>query len=282
MSDSTPPPPPPPPPGGGAPPPPPPSGLGGGGAPPPPMGGMPGPGGAAAPSYSVSDAFNYGWKKFQENIGPWILGVLILFVGLAVIQWVYQLIFSGLFVSTADTRIDPVTGQVELVNSGGLWLTLIGAVVLSIPLAILGMIVQAQIVRAGLGTTEGKIELGKFFETRLLGPVIIASIIAGLLTLLGVIACYVGAIIVAFFVQFFAYFVLDKEAKPWDSIKASFSFVNKHIANIIVLFLASAVAVFIGALLCGVGLLVAYPVVAIAHAYTYKVLNGEPVDPVRA
>ena len=204
--------------------------------------------------------------------------ILILFVGLAVIQFLYQVIFGGLVGST--TTIDPVTGQ--LVNSGGLWVTLIAALVLAIPLAILGMIVQAQIVRAGLGTTEGKIELGKFFETRLLGPVIIAAIIAGLLTLLGVIACYIGAIIVAFFVQFFAYFVLDKEDKPWDSIKSSFSFVNRHIANIIVLFLASMVAVFIGALLCGVGLLVAYPVVAIAHAYTYKVLNGEPVDPIRA
>lgn len=245
------------------------------------MPGGPQPAGAP-PAYTVSDAFNYGWKKFQENIGPWILGILILFVGLAIIQFLYNLIFSGLFTASAETRIDPVTGQVILVNSGGMWLTLIGAVVLAIPMAILGMIVQAQIVRAGLGTTEGKIELGKFFETRLLGPVIVASIIAGLLTLVGVIACYVGAIIVAFFVQFFAYFVLDQDAKPWESIKSSFSFVNQHIANIIVLFLASLVAVVIGALLCGVGLLVAYPVVAIAHAYTYKVLTGQPVDPIRA
>ena len=239
------------------------------------------PGGAPAPAqYSVSDAFNYGWKKFQENLGPWILGILILFIGLAVIQGIYQLLVGGLVSANTETKYNATTGQVELVSTGGLWFSLFAIFILAIPIAILGMIVQAQIVRAGLGTTEGKIELGKFFETRLLGPVIVASIIAGLLTLVGVLACYVGAIIVAFFVQFFAYFVLDREDKPWNSIKASFSFVNQHIANIIVLFLASFVAVLIGALLCGIGLLVAYPVVAIAHAYTYKVLTGQPVAPV--
>ena len=135
-------------------------------------------------------------------------------------------------------------------------------------------------VRAGLAETQEKIELGKFFETERLGPVIIAAIIAGLLTAVGLLACFVGAIVVAFFVQFFAYFVLDADNEPWQSIKSSFSFVNQHLATIIVLALASILASFVGALLCGIGLLVAYPVVAIAHAYTYKVLNGEPVQPV--
>ena len=252
MSSTPPPGPPAPPPDGGVPP----------GATPPPGPGQPGAGGAAA--YSVSDAFNYGWKKFQENLGAWILGILILFVGLAIIEVLYQLVFGGLVGATTETRYDPATGQMELVNSGGFVVSLIAAFVLAIPLAILGMIVQAQIVRAGLATCEGKIELGKFFETRRLGPVIVA------------------AIIVAFFVQFYAYFVLDRDKKPWDSIKASFAFVNQHLANIIVLFLASLLAVVIGALLCGVGLLIAYPVVAIAHAYTFKVLNDEPVAPVTA
>ena len=242
----------------------------------PPPAGPTGPGPSATP-YSVSDAFNYGWKKFQENLGPWILGVLILFLGLAVVQVVYNLVVGGLLDTFSTTTVDPRTGDVFIDETGGLAAALVGALVLAVPVTILGMIVQAQIVRGGLATCEGRIELGRFFDTSLLGPIVVASIIAGLMTLAGVIACYVGAVVVAFFVQFFAYFVLDREARPWESIKASFSFVNQHQANIIVLFLASALAVLIGALLCGVGLLVAYPVVAIAHAYTYKVLNGEEV-----
>ncbi len=230
----------------------------------------------------MSDAFNYGWKKFQENIGPWILGVLILGVAVIIVQVVYQLIVGGVLGSTSATlEYDSVTGEVTSSSTGlgaSFWGGLVLSFLLLVPVAILGMIVTAQLVRAGLGTVDqGRIELSKFFETKLLGPVIIAAIIAGLLTLVGVLACYVGSIIVAFFIQFYAYFVLGEEQGPWDAIKSSFSFVNAHLANIVVLFLASLLATFIGALLCGVGLLVAYPVVLIAHAYTFRVLRGEPV-----
>lgn len=237
---------------------------------------------ASAPAnpYSVGDAFNYGWNRFTKNWVPWVLGTVILGVILLVVQSIYQWIIGGPVTNLANGSIDPVTGQV---TSG---LGLFGAVVLPfllyIPLFVVGAIVSANMVRAGLAETESKIELGKFFETERLGPVIIAAIIAGLLTAVGLLACFVGAIVVAFFVQFFAYFVLDADNEPWQSIKSSFSFVNQHLATIIVLFLASLLTTFIGALLCGIGLLVAYPVVIIAHAYTYKVLNGKPVDPVAA
>ena len=201
MSDSTPPGPPEPPPGYPPPPPPPPrpgntsasaaparrchpaptAAPGGGasavrirrsrGAPPPPAPGAAMPGGAPAPAqYSVSDAFNYGWKKFQENLGPWILGILILFIGLAVIQGIYQLLVGGLVSANTETKYNATTGQVELVSTGGLWFSLFAIFVLAIPIAILGMIVQAQIVRAGLGTTEGKIELGKVLRDPAVGP----------------------------------------------------------------------------------------------------------------
>jgi uncharacterized membrane protein len=274
---SPPPPPPPPPPSGGAPPP-----GWGGGAPPPPGGGAASGGGAPA-RYSVSEAFNYGWQKFQQNLGPWIGGLLLLFLVVILVQLVYQFIVGGLIGTTtsASFDIDPVTGEVTTTSTGlgaGFWGSLVVSFLLLIPVVILGMIATAQLVRAGLGTVdEGKIGFEKFFETRLLGPVVIAAIIAGLLTLVGVLACYVGSIIIAFFIQFYAYFVLGEEQSPWESIKSSFSFVNQHLANVIVLYLASALAVILGALACGVGLLIAYPVVLIAHAYTFRVLRGEPV-----
>lgn len=237
-------------------------------------------GGVGVQPYSVSNAFNYGWTKFKENAGVWILGVLILGGGLAVIQFIYQILVGGLLGSGVDSiEVDPNTGEITG-GGGGFVAALVGAFVLAIPMAILGIIVTAQLVRGALATVDGgKIELGKFFETKFLGPVIIAAIIAGLLTSLGVLACYVGAIVVAFFVQFYAYFVLGDEQGPWQAIKSSFGFVNKNLASIIVLFLAGIVATFIGALLCLVGLLVAYPVVLIAHAYTFRVLRGEPVAP---
>lgn len=268
---ATPPPPPFPPPGANPPPPPPP----GYGMPatPPPM-----PGGPGAQPYSVGNAFSYGWEKFKDNAGVWVLGVLILGGGLFVIQFIYQLIVGGLISTGAGTlEVDPNTGEITG-GGGGFIAALIGAFVLAIPMAILGIIVTAQLIRGALGTVDGgKIELGKFFETTFLGPVIVAAIIAGLLTSLGVLACYIGAIVVAFFVQFYAYFVLGDGQGAWESIKSSAGFVKQNVGSIILLFLASMAATFVGALLCGVGLLVAYPVVLIAHAYTFRTLRGEPV-----
>ena len=223
----------------------------------------------------MSDAFNYGWRKFQQNLGPWILGVLILFVGLFLIQIVYQIVVGALF-STSVT-VDPVTGEV---SGGSFFGLMISSFILSIPITILGIVVSAQLVRGALATVDGgRIELGTFFQTSFLGPVILAAIIAGFLVSLGLFAFFIGALVVAFFVQFYAYFVLGEGRGPWQAITLSFGFVNRNIANVFVLGLASMVAAFIGALLCGIGLLVAWPVILIAQAYTFRVLRGEPVAP---
>ena len=82
-----------------------------------------------------------------------------------------------------------------------------------------------------------------------------------------------------FFSQFFVHFALDKQLPAVEAIKASFAFVNQNLGTLIGFYLATIVAAFVGALLCGVGLLVAIPVIIIGQAYTYRVLQGEPVAP---
>ena len=84
-------------------------------------------------------------------------------------------------------------------------------------------------------------------------------------------------LIVAFFGTFFVYFILDQDLGAWDAIKASFSFVKDNVGNLLLLLILSWIALFVGALLCGIGLFVAVPVVVIAHTYAYKVLRGQPV-----
>ncbi len=264
---------PPPPPGGGTPPPPPPGGgtpppPGGGTPPPPPPGGTPPPGPSGgtpqpAGSYSVSNAFNFGWTKFQQNLGPWLVGTIVLFlIGLAV-----NLVFS-----VAGNAVGGST------DSGVLIFGSITSLLLGIISIVVGWVIGIQFVRAGLSNTDtGRLEFGKFFETQLLGPAILTALIAGVLTAIGYILCIIPGLIVLFFVQFCYYFVLAENKSPWDAVKASFSFVNQNLASIFVLFLASVLAIAVGALLCGVGLLVAYPVVLLAHAYTFRTLRGEPV-----
>ena len=99
---ATPPPPasPPPPPGGfGGPPPPPPGGT------PPPPGGFGGPpggftppptqpygGGGEVPRLEVGAAIGYGWKKFTENVGPFIILMIAVFVAMFVAWLLLQVV----------------------------------------------------------------------------------------------------------------------------------------------------------------------------------------------
>ncbi len=286
MSDT---PPPPPPPGGGTPPPPPP---GGGTPPPPPPGGgtpPPGPGGSPAPAagYSVSAAFNYGWTKFQQNVGPWIVGCLIA-LGVYFLIYVIGFLLVLPTLSTSTTSVETANGALEFTSTDGGIGTAIVGVILYVIFGIAGWIIAAQFYRAALGITDrGKIEVGIFFKTERLGTVIVAALILaavyfvlgiiGLIPLIGWLIWFVGTLVIAFFVRFYMFFALQNQGSAVDAIRSSFAFVNANLASIVVLFLASLLALGIGALLCGIGLFVAIPVVAAAHAYTFRVLRGEPV-----
>jgi hypothetical protein len=241
----TPPPPPPPPSYGG-----PPAGGYGEPAPPPPPPGYGAPP-AGAGGYSVGTAWKYGWDKFVANVGQVLIAVLVLFavnVGLSIL---------GRLVS--DSLI--VTWVFSLIS----W--------------IISMIIAAGIVRFALDITVGKeLNAATLLTPHKLGEVIVASLIVGILTFVGLILCVIPGLLVMFFTSFTLYFLMDKpELGAIDAIKASFDFTKANAGTVIVWFLLSIATWFVGALLCGVGLIVAIPVVLIGTAYTYKTLNGEPV-----
>ena len=201
------------------PPPPPPPPSPDGGTPPPPTGG-----------YSVSDAFNFGWTKFQQNVGAWLGGTIVLFLIGVAIQVVFRLISAAFFIAA-----DAGNGTT---NSGVLIIGSIGTLLLGIAFIVVGWIISVQFVRAGLSNTDtGRLEFGKFFDTRLLGPAILAALIVAVFTAIGFVLCIIPSLIVIFFAQYCIYFVLGEDMGPWDAIKASVTFVNKHLANILVLFL---------------------------------------------
>ncbi|TVR18368.1 MAG: hypothetical protein EA387_14685, partial [Nitriliruptor sp.] len=132
------------------------------------------------------------------------------------------------------------------------------------------VIIQAAVVRAALALTRGQtIELQTLFKFDNLPQLLIGALIVAVLTSIGSILCYFPGLIVTFFTQFYVHFLIDQNMTGVDAIKASFKFVNQNLGTLVGFFLASLVAYFLGALLCGIGLLVALPVVFIAQAYTY-------------
>ena len=145
-------------------------------------------------------------------------------------------------------------------------------------LTVLAAIMQAGLARGVLAITYGRhLEVATMFKFDNVVTVIIASLMVGVGTAIGYFLCIIPGLIVMFFSQFYVWFIVDKQMGAWDAIKASFSLVNQHLGTLILFFLASVVAYLVGAILCGIGLLVAIPVIYIAQGYTYRRLQGESV-----
>lgn len=265
---STPPPPPPPPGGYGSPPAygaPPPGGYGPPGAPP------TGPAG-----YSVGDAFNYAWRKFQANVLPLVLITLAILVAAAIIQVIGNVV-SGAVISHPTLNME--TGEIEGGGGGGLFgLGLFLSLLFGVLSFAVNLAIQAGIIKASLALTRGqRVDLGTAFNGINWGQVLLTVIIIAAATLVGLVLCILPGIAVAFFTSYALYFVIDRNQDAVTAIKSSFAMVKDNIGPLILFFLASIAAYIVGACLCGVGLLAAIPIVVLAQAYTFRTLNGETV-----
>jgi uncharacterized membrane protein len=143
---------------------------------------------------------------------------------------------------------------------------------------VMSAVMQAGIARGVLAITDGRpFEVATMFKFDNVVTVVIAGLLVGVASGIGLILCVIPGLIVLFFSQFYVWFIVDKQLGAVDSIKASFSLVNKNVGTMVLFFLASLLAYIVGAILCGVGLLVAVPVVYLAQGYAYRRLQGEQV-----
>jgi len=202
-----------------------------------PYGGMPA-------SVDGGSAFSYGWNKFVANIGD-ILIIWLIVIGV-------QIVFG-------------VIGQA--VNSPLLQL------LVQVLGFIVSMIVQIGLIRVGLLITAGqRVTPQAAFNTDLLGPFIIASLLYGLAVFVGLLAFCIGAIVVMFLLYFYGYYVLDARQDPIQSLQSSAQLTTKNFGTVGVYAL---LAVILTACTCGL----AAPVVQIGAAYLYRRLNGQQVAP---
>ena len=127
---------------------------------------------------------------------------------------------------------------------------------------------------------DGKrLEVGHMFVFDNFGMVFLAALIVAALTFVGLLACYVGAIVVAFFTAFYMFFVVDKKPGAWKAVVDSFNLVKDNIGSVFLLLLVVLLLNVVGAILCLIGLIVSIPVSYLALTYGYRMLQGAPVAP---
>ena len=275
----------PPPPQGGYPPPPgayPPPGWGyppppQGGWAPPPQGGWapPPPGyGAPGPSYSIGDALTWAWQKFARNAVPLLVATLVFGLLLIVLNMLSSQLLQAVspeastVTEIGDSLLESTT---RAISGAG-----IAALILSSLVQIVVSGVVASAYYGGLvDIANGQpVTVGSFFRPRNVVSVVIASLIVGILTGIGVVLCILPGLLVTVFTLFSTVAIVDRNLSPIDGIKASIDITKAHFGKLLLAWLMSVALLAVGALLCGVGLLVTAPLAYLFVVYTYRTLSG--------
>ncbi len=195
----------------------------------------------------VGDAVSYGWKGFTKNVGQLIvIALVIVLVGwvIGALQWV----FDSWLLST-------------VVGFAG-WLV--------------ALLLALGLIRAALAVVDGRQPAAEMlFATEGYGQYVAAAIVAGIGVGLGMLLCVIPGLILAFMWQFFGYSIADGDTTdPIGALTRSWNLVKDNLGSLLVLALVLMLLNFVGALLCGIGLLVTLPVSAIAVAFAWRTVTG--------
>ncbi len=98
------------------------------------------------------------------------------------------------------------------------------------------------------------------------------SILYGLIVAVGLVLFIVPGIIFAVRMQLWPYAMVDKHIGPVASLKASWRMTKGHVINLFLFNVLVVLVTILGAILLGLGLLVATPVTMLATAWVYRKL----------
>ena len=211
---------------------------------------------------TVGDAIGYGWARFKANPWTWI--------GAVVIAAVIQSVLNTLFGNRSALRVDTFAQSFWTVN----WI--IGSILATV----VGYLINAALVRGALDEVDGRRPgLGAFFRFTNVGNVILASILVGVLTAIGLMLFVIPGVIVSFLSWWTLQFVIDRDDSAVDGIRSSFRAISSQAGPVFLLALALIGINILGAIPLGLGLLVTIPLTIIASTYAYRIVSGRGVAP---
>lgn len=203
----------------------------------------------------VGEAISYGWNAFKKYPGPLILIVVVI--------WAVNLVIGFVGQALNDTFV--------------LWLAvqIIGWLI--------SILLFMGLLRVALKVTRGEQpEVADLFQTDHFGPYLVASVLFSIGLAIGLFFLIVPGIIFAVVFGFFGYAILDHGDDIGGAFSRSADITKGQRGTVFLLGLAIFGINLLGAILCGVGLLVSYPVTIVAGGYAYRTLSGEPVAPIPA
>lgn len=105
-------------------------------------------------------------------------------------------------------------------------------------------------------------------------PALVASLLIALFTMIGMLACIVGALVVAAMYKFTYLFIVDKRMDFWPAMQASHAVVKQDYFGFTMFLLALAGVNILGFLCCIVGIFVTIPLTFAAITVAYQETVG--------
>ena len=224
--------------------------------------------GSTTATFRVGEAIGFAWRKFTGNALLWILFVLLLVV-------VHSVFNSGNITSYQDAMRDMGDASFASEFSTGLS---VGASSLGVVGAFVAGILQ------GMGTSAALREVGggrpsfaSLFQPANLGMIVVAALLLLAAQFVGALLCGVGLIVVAIFAVFTFQGVADHGVNAWQAFTGSFRLVGRNFGQVFLLELALLGINILGAIPCGLGLLITIPLSLIALSFAYRRLTGGPI-----
>jgi len=265
----------PPPPGNYGPPP--------GNFPPPPPGYYPPPPGYPASSgspLSIGDGFSWAWKQFSKNLVPLLVSTLV--YGL-IIGALSGALYGILAAVSPDTVTNYYSDTGSFSYSANMTMGPVGTIISflgSLVILVVAGAISSAYIGGLLDIADGRpVSVGSFFKPRKVVGVVVVTLIIGILTAIGNFLCFVPGLLVSIFTMFAIVALIDRNLSPIDALKASFELVKANFLQALLVWLIAVAIAVVGALLCGVGLLVAVPVSFLFELYAYRRLSGGNVAP---
>jgi len=143
---------------------------------------------------------------------------------------------------------------------------------------LLGSVLHAGVLYMFIRRIRGEpVELGDMFEgfNVALLPLILAGLLVSALTAVGFVLCILPGIYLAVGYIFVLPLVIDKKLDFWPAMEVSRQVVHKQWWPMFLFAIVMLLIVCLGALACGLGLIIAMPVVYAAAMYIYEDLFGQ-------
>jgi uncharacterized membrane protein len=229
---------------------------------------------------NIGEAFGWAWNKFSKNAVTLIVPTLVYAIVLGLIYGIITFASAAL-APTSTSSYDSYGNGFSYSYGAGLGVAsilamLVGYVVLFVAAGAISSAYYSGLLDIANGQP---VEMGSFFKPRNVGSVLIASVIVGIASSIGSLLCILPGLVVAIFTIFTTVSIVERGLAPIDGIKASIDIVKANFVQVLLAWLIFGVIVTVGALACGIGLLVAAPVAALFLVHTYRKLTGGQIAP---